>query len=154
MIYLFNMEMLMNFRLSLALAVLVAFAWPRFASAQAPTGQVLKSGEQVYLEACKVCHAPGVGGAPAVGNQKTWAPLIGEGQVPLTVTAWLGIRAMPARGGGVDLSLEEFARATAWMARGSGARWVDPDAAMLTRMRDLEQKRLAARNKLKPQTGS
>lgn len=115
---------------------------------------MLKTGEQVYLETCKVCHGGSVAGAPALGQRKVWGPLIAEGQVPLTVTAWIGIRAMPPKGGREDLSLEEFARATAWMAREAGAKWSDPDAALLKRMRELEEKRLAARSKRQPKPGS
>ena len=51
---------------------------------------------------------------------------------------------MPARGGKPDLSLEEFARAVAYMARESGGRWQDPDARMLERIRHEEKKRLDA----------
>lgn len=61
----------------------------------------------------------------------------------LTAHGWVGVRGMPAQGGRVDLSLEEFARATAWMARASGLRWADPDAAMMARIRQEEAKRRA-----------
>lgn len=120
----------------------------------AQSSSVLKTGEQVYLESCKVCHGGGVAGAPALGKRKAWTPLIAEGQVPLTVTAWMGIRAMPPKGGREDLGLDEFARATAWMAREAGAKWSDPDAVLLKRMRELEEKRLAARSKRQPRPGS
>lgn len=151
-IYLLEMEMLMDFRF--LLAALAALVGPQFAAAQTPSGQMLRTGEQTYLESCKVCHGAGIGGAPAAGDRKAWAPLIGEGQASLTVTAWLGIRAMPARGGRDDLSLEEFARATAWMARSAGGQWADPDASLLKRMRELEQKRLATRSKRQAKPGS
>ena len=105
--------------------------------------QTLKSGEQVYKETCFACHATGVAKAPIFGDKKAWAPLIKEGQPMLTSHAWVGVRGMPARGGKPELTLEEFARATAFMARAAGGTWKDPDAAMLDRIRVEEKKRLA-----------
>lgn len=106
------------------------------------SAQELKSGEQVYKETCLVCHATGVEKAPKLGDRKAWAPLIKEGQHVLTAHGWVGVRAMPPKGGKPDLSLEEFARATAYMARASGGDWKDPDAAMLKRIQAEEKKRL------------
>jgi hypothetical protein len=54
---------------------------------------------------------------------------------------------MPAKGGRPDLTLEEFARATVWMARASGASWTDPDEAMMARIRHEERKRMKALKK-------
>ena len=104
----------------------------------------LKTGEAVYKEACFACHANGVANAPRLGDKAKWAPLIKEGQHVLTAHAWVGVRGMPARGGKPDLSLEEFARAVAYMARESGGRWQDPDAQMLERIRHEEKKRVEA----------
>lgn len=112
------------------------------AVAHAQNVAVLQSGEQVYRETCVACHGTGVGGAPAFGDRKAWGKLVGEGQAVLTAHGWLGVRGMPAKGGRADLSLEEFARAVAWMARGSGGQWRDPDAAMMERIRVEEGKRI------------
>lgn len=60
----------------------------------------------------------------------------------LTGHAWVGVRAMPAQGGAPKLSLEEFARAVAWMARQSGGTWQDPDAATLQAIRKEARQRL------------
>ena len=49
----------------------------------------------------------------------------------LTAHAWVGVRGMPPRGGDTALQLEEFARATAFMARAAGGDWKDPDPRML-----------------------
>lgn len=49
---------------------------------------------------------------------------------------------MPPKGGRADLSLEEFARATAWMARSAGVDWPDPDEHMLEEIREEEAKRI------------
>lgn len=88
------------------------------------------TGEQVYQRVCSACHATGLEKAPKFGDRAMWAPLIKEGQAKLTADAWIGVRGMPPRGGKPDLSLEDFARAAAYMARAGGATWKDPDAAM------------------------
>lgn len=89
------------------------------------------------------CHATGVEKAPKFGDRKAWAPLIREGQHVLTAHAWVGVRGMPAKGGRPDLPLEEFANATAYMARAAGGSWKDVDAKMLERIGAEEKKRLA-----------
>lgn len=62
----------------------------------------------------------------------------------LTAHAWVGVRAMPPRGGDPNLSLEEFARAVAYMARSAGADWKDPDDEMLEEIREEEEDRIEA----------
>lgn len=108
----------------------------------AQSAPALKSGEQVYRETCMVCHGPGVANAPRLGDKQAWGKLIAEGQAVLTAHGWVGVRAMPPKGGRSDLSLEEFARALAWMVRGSGGNWQDPDARMLDSIRAEERKRI------------
>jgi cytochrome c5 len=108
----------------------------------AQTTPAFKNGEQVYRETCMACHGPGLAGAPSVGDRQAWGRLIAEGQHVLTAHGWVGVRAMPPKGGRNDLSLEEFARAVAWMARASGGNWQDPDARMMDRIRVEERKRL------------
>lgn len=110
--------------------------------ALAETAGGLKSGEQVYRETCIACHGPGLAGAPRVGDRRIWGKLASEGQAVLTAHGWVGVRAMPPRGGRNDLSLEEFARALAWMVRESGGNWQDPDAHLLERIRVEEGKRI------------
>jgi len=104
--------------------------------------QAVKSGEQVYKEVCGVCHNTGVAKAPKLSNKKAWEPLISEGQAVLTAHGWVGVRGMPAKGGKADLPLEEFARATAFMARAAGGTWQDPDAKMMESIREEEEKRI------------
>jgi len=124
--------------------LLVCAAVP--AAVLAQTAPALKTGEQVYRETCVACHGPGVNpglpNVPRLGDKQAWGKLIAEGQHVLTAHAWVGVRAMPPKGGRNDLSLEEFARATAWMARESGGKWQDPDARMLERIRSEEAKRI------------
>jgi len=90
--------------------------------------------EPVYQQVCAVCHAAGVAGAPKVGDSKKWAPLIAEGQVILTAHGYVGIRAMPAKGGKPDLGLKDFAGAWVHMVNQSGGKWTSPNAAMLVQM--------------------
>jgi len=104
--------------------------------------QGIKSGEQVYTQVCFACHATGVQNAPKFGDKAAWSPLHKEGQHVVTAHGWVGQRGMPARGGRADLSLEEFARAVAHMARAAGGNWKDPDAAILDRIKVEEKKRI------------
>lgn len=128
------------FRLQAAMLASLLFGVSTVVNAQAPA----KAGDQIYKEVCSVCHATGVANAPAFGDKGKWAPLIKEGQAVLTSHAWVGVRGMPAKGGRPDLSLEEFSRAAAFMARAAGANWKDPDAKMLQQIRAEESKRLQA----------
>ena len=102
-----------------------------------------QSGEAVYANVCAACHATGVDDAPELGDRDDWEELIEEGQAALTAHAWVGVRKMPARGGREDLTLEEFSRAVAYMARAAGGDWTDPDERMLAKIRDEERKRIA-----------
>lgn len=57
------------------------------------------AGEALYKQACQVCHAAGVAGAPKFGDKAAWAPRIQAGVDVLYATATTGKGAMPARGG-------------------------------------------------------
>ena len=108
-----------------------------------------KSGAAVYQQVCRACHETGVAKAPKFGDHEDWEDLIEEGQDVLTAHAWVGVRGMPPRGGEPNLTLVEFARATAFMARAAGGDWQDPDARMLDRIRHEEKKRLEDMEKKK-----
>ncbi len=132
------------------LALLLAAAvLPAAAQTAAPTAAptAARDGQAIYREACMACHDSGLNKAPKLGDTKDWAPRIREGQAGLTAVAWTGIRQMPAKGGRDDLSLEEFSRAVAWMARQSGGNWQDPDAALLARIDGAVKKREARAKK-------
>lgn len=131
----------MSFHLRLPLAAL-AVVFVHAASAQPSILQGSKSGEQVYKAICIACHETGVAHAPKVGDRAAWAPLIAEGQHVLTGHAWVGVRAMPAKGGSTEHTLAEFARAVAYMARASGGNWKDPDSALLLQIVKEADKRL------------
>ena len=119
----------------------------------APASAQPRTGEAVYQSVCIACHDSGVAHAPRKGDAAAWKPLIAEGQHVLSAHAFVGVRAMPARGGDEKLSLEEFSRAVAWMARQAGGDWQDPDAAMMHRIRLEAEKRIdveiRAKQKLK-----
>jgi len=100
------------------------------------------SGQKVYETSCAACHSTGVANAPRFGDKASWAKLIEEPQAQLTAHGWLGVRAMPPVGGNAKLSLEEFSRSVAFMARAAGARWPDPDAKMLGQIKDEVIKRI------------
>jgi cytochrome c5 len=91
------------------------------AAATAPARvEATLSGPQVYNEACYLCHAaPGVGGAPVIGNVEAWGPRIEKGMDVLTEHALNGFQGdsgfMPAKGGRVDLSDGEIVSAIEYM---------------------------------------
>jgi cytochrome c5 len=78
------------------------------------------SGPQVYNEACYLCHAaPGVGGAPVIGNAELWGPRVAQGHDTLVEHALNGYQGstgfMPAKGGRMDLSDDEIVSAIDYM---------------------------------------
>ncbi|HLU14295.1 MAG TPA: c-type cytochrome [Burkholderiaceae bacterium] len=101
------------------------------AAAEGGDDAAARTGEQVYDLTCATCHATGVAGAPALGDNAAWAPLIDKGFDALVRTAIDGVGAMPPRGGNPSLSDLEVARAVAFMANNSGASFDEPsdDAA-------------------------
>jgi cytochrome c5 len=78
------------------------------------------TGPQVYNAVCIACHAaPGVGGAPALGDGDAWAARIAQGMDALIDRALHGFSGstgvMPRRGGRVDLADEEIIGAVEYM---------------------------------------
>ena len=107
------------------------------------SAQTLNTGEQKYKENCLACHATKFDRAPQFGDRNAWKHLDAEGQHVVTAHGWVGVRNMPPRGGNPDLSLEEFSQANAYMARGAGLDWKDPDQAMISLIREEVAKREA-----------
>jgi cytochrome c5 len=66
-----------------------------------------KTGDDLYEQACKACHGPGIGGAPKAGDAAAWAPRIAKGKDILYDHALHGFTGsagmMPAKGGRVDV---------------------------------------------------
>lgn len=85
------------------------------AAAAAPAGAAAAplTGPQVYNAACIACHAaPGVGGAPPLGDAGEWGPRIAQGIETLYNHAINGFQGskgfMPMKGGRPDLSDDEI----------------------------------------------
>ncbi|WP_075794042.1 c-type cytochrome [Massilia putida] len=97
-----------------------------FKDANAP--KVLQSGQAVYNAVCVACHGTGAAGAPKAGDAGAWSARIAQGYDTLVQHAVQGIRAMPAKGGNPDLDNIEVARAVAYMANQSGAKFKEPEA--------------------------
>ena len=93
-------------------------------------------GVQTYKTVCAACHDSGVTNAPKFGDKNAWKPLIAEGQVIITAHGYVGVRAMPPKGGKADLSVEQFAEALNYMVNNSGGEWSSPDKPMLAKIHD------------------
>lgn len=74
-------------------------AAPTMAVAAAAPAGAGGAGEALYKQACQVCHAAGVAGAPKIGDKAAWAPRIQAGKDALYASAIKGKGAMPPRGG-------------------------------------------------------
>ncbi len=75
-----------------------------------------RSGEAIYIAACKACHEAGVAGAPKTGDKAAWTPRIATGTAAMLKTATNGKGAMPPRGGAADLSDAELKSAVEYLA--------------------------------------
>lgn len=106
-----------------------------------------ETGASTYQSICRHCHGSKFPRAPQFGDAKAWKGPIREGQVRVTIEAWLGVGAMPPRGGKADLEMAEFAAAVAYMARSAGAPWQAADENLLAKMQREEQKQLARRQR-------
>mgnify|MGYP002134060686 CR=1 FL=1 len=106
-----------------------------------------QSGENTYKQVCASCHGSGVLNAPKFGDKAKWAPLIAEGQVILTAHGYVGVRAMPPKGGNPNLSIEGFSDALVYMVNNSGGNWKSPDAKTLVAINKEIETRKAGLNK-------
>lgn len=82
---------------------------------QIPAGVDAAAGQSVYAEACSVCHAQGIAGAPVLGDAATWNERLAKGWDTLAHNALNGIGAMPPKGGRLDLSDEQILSGVAYM---------------------------------------
>lgn len=105
------------------IAVAIVLAGPAGASAQATPE---RSGKQVVDALCVSCHGTGNAGAPRIGDQKAWAPLIAKGLTALSKTAMTGTGNMPSHGGNMKLTDIEVERAITYMVNQSGGHWTEP----------------------------
>jgi cytochrome c5 len=93
------------------------------------------SGPEVYESTCKECHSSGKLNAPKFGDKKQWKKLIAEGLDDLVPMALKGIRAMPPKGGNINLSDIEVARAVVYMTNAAGGKFAEPTASDVSRWR-------------------
>jgi len=68
-------------------------------AAAAPAAAATGAPPALYTQACQVCHAAGVAGAPKLGDKAAWAPRLAQGIDGLTASAIKGKGAMPPKGG-------------------------------------------------------
>ena len=85
-----------------------------------------RSGKEVVDSLCISCHGTGNAGAPKIGDQKAWAPLIAKGLTALSKNAMAGTGQMPAHGGNMKLTDIEVERAITYMVNQSGGHWTEP----------------------------
>lgn len=69
------------------------------AAPAAPVATASANGEALYKQACQVCHAAGVAGAPKLGDKAAWSPRLTAGMDALYASVAKGKGAMPPRGG-------------------------------------------------------
>jgi len=123
--YFKNFKMTMKIKITLYLILTLTFNKGIFANPK------IDSGAHIYKEVCAVCHASGVANTPKLGDHNSWKKLISEGQVIITAHGYVGVRAMPSRGGKQDLTVDQFAEALIYMVNKSGGNWVSPNKSML-----------------------
>ena len=92
------------------------------------TGGAPRGAEEIVKAVCAACHQTGAAGAHKLGDKAAWAPLVKKGLNSLLASAIKGVKAMPPRGGGADLSDYELARAIVFMANQSGGSLKEPAA--------------------------
>lgn len=85
-----------------------------------------RTGEQIYKSICAACHDSAALGAPKTGDAGAWGPRLGLGFNGLTASVINGKGAMPARGGGADLTDTEVKRAVAYLSNLAGASFTEP----------------------------
>jgi cytochrome c5 len=129
----------MNIQKSASFIALVALLFSGSVFAQ--------SGEATYKQVCMSCHGAGVLNAPKLGDKAKWAPLTAEGQVTLTAHGYVGVRAMPAKGGNPNLSIEGFADALVYMVNNSGGNWKSPNPQTIAAINKEVEARKAGLNK-------
>jgi cytochrome c5 len=97
-----------------------------FAAASGSAAVAPRNGEDIYKTVCTACHASGAAGAPKLGDKGEWAARVKKGQTALLASAIAGLKAMPPRGGGADLSDLELERAVVYLANQAGAGFKEP----------------------------
>ncbi len=89
-----------------------------------PSTERLKEGWTVFNRTCTVCHWPGVGGAPMIGDKNAWKERIDRGRTDLyrnAINGWTGSsgKRMPARGGNWNLTDDQVRAAVDYIIHNS-----------------------------------
>ncbi len=95
-----------------------ATAAPEAAAPAAPvvaTAAATGAGEALYKQACQVCHAAGVAGAPKFGDKAAWSARLPAGLDALHASVVKGKGAMPPRGGAAQASDADLRAAVEFM---------------------------------------
>ncbi len=79
----------------------------------------LAEGKTIFSEYCTGCHSTGADGAPVIGNQKDWAPIIKLGLNQLYKNATSGIGNMPPKGTCESCSMAQIQSAVDYMVNAS-----------------------------------
>jgi cytochrome c5 len=79
----------------------------------------IATGEQVYRHSCATCHDDGKLGAPVLGDDAQWAPLLRRDFEHLLTNSLRGIHNMPPKGGCSECTNAEIIAAVKFMAQKS-----------------------------------
>ena len=101
-------------------SLVLASSLPKSANKQAKVAKKAKSAaskadvlngpekvKEIYTASCSACHTSGAAGAPKLGDKKAWAPRIKNGSKVLYNSAIKGKKAMPPKGGNMNLSNDD-----------------------------------------------
>ena len=91
-------------------------AAPAAAAPVAAAAAAAGAGEALYKQACQVCHAAGVAGAPKFGDKAAWSARLPAGIDALYNSVAKGKGAMPPRGGAAQASDADLRAAVEFMA--------------------------------------
>jgi cytochrome c5 len=75
----------------------------------------LARGEELYKSACVACHLTGIAGAPKLDDKIAWMPRLKQSFETLVEHAINGYRAMPPKGGRLDIPDDEIMSAVGYM---------------------------------------
>jgi len=75
----------------------------------------IRSGEEVYMNACATCHSIGLAGAPKFADLASWGDRPDEGIEHLTEQVKNGLNGMPPMGMCMDCADEELTAAVQYM---------------------------------------
>jgi len=70
---------------------------------------------KTYRTACQACHMTGAANAPKLGDKAAWAPRIAQGMDTLVMHATKGFKAMPPKGGRMNLTDAQIKSTVAYM---------------------------------------